>query len=149
MIYPNVSCHSLEESYGVQSYLPLCLETLEKIRKRISSQDHWCQKESARDEEGKGTDPNGQRAVQWCLSGAITKESWDTHIVLNRESLILVDIWDRCSGFVHDVISLQSSRLYGKSLVNVNDELGHKDVLLVLESAKNEINLLVKEGGNS
>src|SRR5574337_615225 len=84
--------------------------------KLIFDPDHWCRRALCRDAEGEQLfDPADERAVQWCLLGAIYKpENY------SAETLTLVKNYGKLNG-VND-------------LARFNDDSGHVEVLRFLEA---------------
>ena len=44
-----------------------------KVKELFSSEEKWCKKAYARDDQGKAVFSKSQSAVSWCLIGAICK----------------------------------------------------------------------------
>lgn len=92
--------------------------------KSLSDKDHWCVEGMARDALGRHISPDSVRAVQWCAVGAIYAACGCSPSSFTNEVAEAVA-----------AIDLAANRLYDKSIVCVNDELGHAEVLECLRLA--------------
>ncbi len=87
-------------------------ETLKAMRELLSAPERWCQGDYAKDSLGEPCDPESNRAVCWCLSGAASK-------VTKREY----------------IRGLWSEFAWPDSIPNFNDHHTHAEVLAKLDDA--------------
>lgn len=90
------------------------LEAIKAVRKLITDPKHWTQGAFARDANGNSTDTCGPNATCWCIAGAITKVDIDA------------------KGINGDIYGELAKSTEGDGIVYVNDNLGHKAILNVI-----------------
>ncbi len=88
---------------------------LKEARELLSDESRWCKFALAKDSDGKGVGINDPSATQWCIAGACLKVGLD-----NRE-------WSRLESI--------ADQMYQESIVGVNNTLGYKFILRVLDHA--------------
>ncbi len=91
---------------------PRILSVLERVQRRLTSPDSWCQFAVARNKEGMAVRPLHPEAVRWDIVGATMVECRDDE---NLQTLVL--------GYLH------VNRPLGRTLIEVNDNLkSHQEV---------------------
>jgi hypothetical protein len=94
-------------------------EVLTAVRTLLADPSRWAQRAGAEDATGAACKVCDADAVRFCVSGATVRLSPTYHLA---ESSL-------------DVLGRASRRLYGAGYLTVNDEMEHRDVLRVLDTA--------------
>jgi hypothetical protein len=106
------------------------LELLTKSRNRIASRDNWCTGTAAKTAHGTPCSTTQQTAVRFCALGAL----WSFDRVSADESAKASII------AAEKALRRASIDLFNeKSVVDVNDQLGHEAVLKVYDRAIQEV----------
>lgn len=98
------------------------LQLLKNIKALILHPANWTQGRFARDIDGISVSYTALSAICWCLTGALIRVCFG---ISNPYTMY----------FLSNLLISSSKSLYDKNLVQVNDGLGHKEVLLVLDHA--------------
>jgi len=96
------------------------LDILKAARAKIADPDHWTQGTSARNHDGKYTNPCNYDAVSWCASGALY--SVDTSHESYHEAIAALAGIPAPDGAVYKV-------------VEINDNGSHAEVLALFDAA--------------
>ena len=109
---------------------------LENARNRISKRENWTRTALARNSTGHEVAPVDPQATCWCAHGAVAAEAGlngyadsipGTHAFEAAEALYEASM---------DILAEASPRYVGlRSIVQVNDELRHEDVLKMFDTA--------------
>lgn len=109
------------EEFGRDDVLDLMLRT----RERIKDRDHWCRPSVAELKDGTVVPAEYPNAYRWCVYGAITKEYGETLSNNSITANAAINLLDQ-AGF----------ELFGQaSIIGVNDDLGHAEVMQCLDLA--------------
>ncbi len=84
-----------------------------RVRDHIKDPSRWCTEITAMDRTGFAVDPRSPRAVRWCPHGALS------YYGSSDETLF--------------ALAETSSDIYGISFIYVNDRLGHRAIMHVLD----------------
>ena len=98
-------------------------DLITRTRDLISDHHRWTRYWYARNNKGQEVGANSKHACRWCANGALWHVARDTEIYMQA--------CYRLQAVSHD--------LYGLSFVRVNDELGRKAVLKVLDAALDDL----------
>ncbi len=93
----------------------LIKKELIQVRDHIKDPSRWCTEVTAMDRTGFSVDPRSPRAVRWCPHGALS------YYGSSDETLL--------------ALAETSGAIYGISFIYVNDRLGHKAMIHVLDEA--------------
>ena len=97
--------------------------TLKRVRDRIAKPENWCWHSFAQDSAGKTVRFGSNRAISWCLDGALGRECGDDD-----------DLYDSCRQLLLRAIrKVRPKAPYG--LINYNDNSTHAEVLALLDHA--------------
>ena len=101
------------------------VDIFEGTKRRLDTPDKWCQISMARSEGGRGVDPLGKAACQWCLTGAIYTCTYpidnDTHDLYYKSIQIL------------DAIIANSRGCFSCSYYNDTYGRKHEDIISLLD----------------
>lgn len=99
-------------------------DVLKRVAVRIGDPDRWCQGNAAEDADGNSVLPTDERAVRWCMTGAVSAEAPSVAI----------------SNIAYLVLACEVGRLTldspGRGAVtSFNDRASHQEVVDVVMSA--------------
>ena len=92
------------------------IEALNSIKNLLSSEEKHCKYATARDAEGNSTYAREEDAVSWCIEGAYYSLGFDQNMAVK---------------YLHEA----AETLYKTGLVKVNDTMGYKALLNVIDEA--------------